>query len=406
MLTTRFSWQGEKNRLIAARETVKEFIDFSESNPTAIGLDGSAEILREIFSGAEFFRQISRYQPHAQGMLSAREAICSYYCEQGITMFPEDLFLTSSTSEAYSYLFKLLSDPGDRIGVVRPGYPLFDMLAQLEGLHLGELPLARYGNKGFCFDSSAWPREIEGERDLRALLVVNPNNPTGNSLSVSEVQNLRRFCQVSIPGSELIVDEVFIDYIHEPWRQSAALGRIELSQGNAFFLNGFSKMVGLPQLKLSWIALTGDETWKNKVREPLSFIADTYLSASMPAMAAVPELLQHRWELQDPLQERIAQNLSFLNKLTFNNHDLELVETHGGWNVIVILHTIKQGQQECDEEGFSIWLLREKKIFLMPGYFFDIGIDASFVVSLLPDPALFQRGWAEIVAALESFGRL
>ncbi len=390
-MTNRFFLAAEQNPLMRRKEELLDrgetFLDLSESNPAHVHFSHIESLLASAVHQADFIAGISGYSPHPQGGISAREAVSRYYAQAGIPILPEDIFLTASTSEAYSFLFKLLTSPGEEVLSPSPGYPLVEMLSRMEAAEAGFYVLKNpipAANIPYSMDMENLEESLRPM--TRAVVFINPNNPTGNYLSSVEAHRIGEILKErKIPA---IVDEVFFDYILPEEKASAEEGRKILSMADGFILNGFSKMLLLPQIKMGWIALTGSEAWKKSMREPLSFLLDLYLSVSAPAMALAPFLLEHRVAFQMPMQERIQANLEILSGIP-----VEVFPYRGGWNAIL---RINKNPSMEDTEEFSLKLLEQKKVFLMPGYFFDIPDPGAFVVSLILPPEIFREAWKRI----------
>jgi aspartate/methionine/tyrosine aminotransferase len=297
------------------------------------------------------------------------------------------IVLTSGTSEAYALLFKLLCDTGDDVLVPRPGYPLFDFLARLEGVRTRSYPLAYDGE---------WHLDMEALRAAlgprtRAVVVVNPANPTGHFLKQDELHRLDELCAER--GLALVSDEVFADFGHgEDPRRVASVAQDGTAL--AFALGGLSKSCGLPQLKLAWIAAAGPEDARREALHRLELAADTYLSVGTPVQVAAPALLARLPELQRPLRERVARNLDALRRATAAVSVATLLACEGGWyGVLRVPATVS-------EEERTLRLLEEKDVLVHPGYFFDFPHEAFLVLSLLPPPADFDEGVSRVLADL------
>jgi aspartate/methionine/tyrosine aminotransferase len=354
----------------------RSVFDLTLSNPTRAGLR---------YPDTEILSAISRseamtYAPDPLGLVRAREAIAQYYSDRGNDISQEDIVLTSSTSEAYTFLFKLLADPGDRILIPSPSYPLFQYLARFEGLESVAYPLI-YADGWLC-DLDEFASLADGSR-ARAVLCVHPNNPTGSYVKeLPQLQSLARRNQVP-----LICDEVFFDY-----RLSAepVPDPISSNESMTFVLNGLSKTVALPQLKLSWIVLSGPANLRKAARERLELISDTYLSVNTAVQHAVPELLELRHPIQDQIAARLRANLDSL-RTDLGKSPVRLLEPEGGWYAVLRLPAWH------DDEEFSLRMLKEKGVLLHPGSFFGFSGDCYVVVSLLPEEIGFRKGIQGIV---------
>jgi hypothetical protein len=282
--------------------------------------------------------------------------------------------MTASTSEAYSWLFKLLCDPGDNVLVPRPSYPLFDYLAALESVEVRHYGL--FHDHGWFIDFHTLERAIDEK--TRAIILVNPNNPTGHFLRRHELGELAAF------GLPIIADEVFRDYLLDPAPDSV-LTLQGLDETLTFTLNGLSKTVGLPQMKLAWMVASGPGDQVREALERLEIIADTYLSAGTPVQCALPSLLELRKPVQSQIGERLRSNLAYLGESGLRTPGVE-----AGWYAVVI------SQQDAQEEGAELRLLREHNVLVQPGYFYDFEKSGYLVVSLLTPTEIFREGMARL----------
>ncbi|HEX3683804.1 MAG TPA: pyridoxal phosphate-dependent aminotransferase [Bryobacteraceae bacterium] len=374
----RLSWPSAPNafscRLRQQRQAGAKLLDLSVSNPTEAFEDYPHDRIARAFSAASDFT----YHPDPAGQEQARRAIAGYYAERNIVISPGRLLLTASTSEAYALLFKLLCDPGDEVLAPLPSYPLFEYLAAFESVRI--LPY-RLRYDGSWFVDMASLRPAVSPR-TRALIVVNPNNPTGSFLKQPEAAELFRFANDR--GLPVISDEVFMDYSF-----GAAPGRLPTLIGAdsilTFSLNGLSKAAGMPQMKLAWIALSGPEPARECARLRLELLSDTYLSVATPVQCALPALLRVGSDMQHRIAQRLARNLVALHAM------LELTPAHclhveGGWSAIVQL------PRTSTEELWVTRLLEEQSVIVQPGYFFDMDSEAYLVLSLLTPPETFDEG--------------
>lgn len=325
-----------------------------------------------------------RYDPSPRGLAAARAVVAGYYRQRGAEMDASRVVLTASTSEAYSYLFQLLCDPGDEILVPRPSYPLFEFLAGLAGVAVRQYPL-RYDG-AWHVDFAALERAAGGR--TRAIVVVNPNNPTGSFLKRDELDRLENFAV----RRELAIlsDEVFCDYAF-----GAAADRVTTLAGQrralTFSLSGLSKTAGLPQMKLGWIAVNGPEA--AEALQALELIADTYLSVSTPVQAALPELLACSHTVRDAIRQRTAANRARLEQALAGS-PATVLPAEGGW------YAIAQPPRTRSEEQWVLELLDKHDVLVQPGFFFDFEAEAFLVLSLLPEPGVFQEGVRRLRAIL------
>jgi alanine-synthesizing transaminase len=377
MFSSRFSWNFKQNRITqmvaqkrAARERV---LDLTESNPTHAGLSYPPEILHA-FAGPG----ILSYEPDPAGSASARAAVSAYYAARGHHVAPGRILLTASTSEAYAYLFKLLCDPGDHVLVPRPSYPLFEFLAGMESIGVKQYPLEYHG--GWAIDIEGLAAEMDGR--TRAVVLVNPNNPTGSFVKRNELDALVRLCadrQIA-----LISDEVFSDYgFGFDARRVSTLA--EVDGALSFSMSGLSKISGLPQMKLGWIAVSGPEALRTAAFERLEWIADTYLSVSTPVQCAAGLLLEAGAHVQQQIRGRTAANLALARK-TLEGSSAGILAVEGGWYITL------QVPRTRGEEEWTLKLLERDNVLVQPGFFYDFASEAFLVVSLLTEPAIFEEG--------------
>ena len=313
MFSKRFFWETGTNtlgRLIEKKRCQERKVyDLTQSNPTAAGLTyPKTAIMGSLSSEAAL-----TYAPDPRGLATAREAIAGYYAEIGRSIDPQDLFLTANTSEAYAMLFKLLADPGDEILIPCPGYPLLSYLAGFENLHAMAYPLRYRDPIGWVLDTNVLSALITDK--TRAIVAVNPNNPTGSYLSAEELSALDDLC--SRHHLALIVDEVFFDYASHldadaACHVQAAATTLTQNRSLTFLLNGFSKMLALPQVKLGWIALCGESSLVQQAGRGLETLLDFYLSVATPIQHGVEQLLSLRLEIQGEIETRLAANDRFL----------------------------------------------------------------------------------------------
>ncbi len=380
MFSSRLQWDQPPNRLSELlsrkRRSGAAILDLTESNPTHAGVAYPAGIVDSLHSSA-----ILRYDPLPQGLRSARETVASYY---GAGVDPDRILLTASTSEAYGYLFKLLADPGDEILSPRPSYPLFEFLAALESVNVVQYPL-RYDGI-WHIDFAALESAITNR--TRAIVLVNPNNPTGSFLKRTELDRLIDVC--SRHSLALISDEVFADYAFQP--DPDRITTISHVSGVlTFALSGLSKIAGLPQMKLGWIVVNGPPTLRAKALEGLELIADTYLSVGTPVQLALPALLR----VQGGIIERVRQNLAVLHGQVTAESRCRVLRVEGGW------YATLQVPRTRTEEEWVIELLAEDGVLVQPGFFYDFESEAYLVISLLSEPVTFQAGMAKLLARID-----
>ena len=364
-------------------------LDLTESNPTRCGFhyDERALLAALASPGALL------YEPHPQGLASARSAVAGYYAEIGSPVDPESLFLTTGTSEAYTQVFKLLADPGDEILVPVPGYPLLDVLTSLEAVRLVPYRLVHDHATGWSIDRERLRASVSTR--TRAIVVVSPNNPTGSYLKLGELEECSSLCRQF--GCALIVDEVFSDYGRgsDPARVRTAAGNGECL---TFTLNGFSKLVGLPQLKLGWIHVSGPRNLAAQARERLSFVTDAFLSVSSAVQHAAPAVFRLRDGLQAQINRRLEENGRTLEECLSGLPRCTVLDREGGWYAIVKI------ADERSDEDIAVRLLEKDGVLVHPGYFYDFPSGSFLVLSLLPPTESFREGSAKLAALLRSAG--
>ncbi len=368
--------------LAQRRADGRPVIDLTESNPTRAGFAYPSGLLRELASDSGL-----RYEPHAFGMRSAREAIARDHVRRGVTIDPDRIVVTASTSEAYTWLFKLLCDPGDAVLVPRPSYPLFDHLTALEGVCTVPFNLEYHGRWEIDFAT------LEGApARTRAVIVVSPNNPTGSYVTAREIERLFAMCRDR--NWALIADEVFADYPLDagaPFTDIAA--RADVS---AFTLGGLSKSVGLPQLKLGWIVAGGPSEARAAALAGLELIADSFLSVNTPVQAAAGDLLERGGSIRTQIHDRVRANLAALRDLARSFAACEVLNAEGGWSAVIRVPATRT------EEQLVLDLLDREGVLVHPGYFFDFQREAFVVVSLLPRPDVFRDGVARLLRLASS----
>jgi alanine-synthesizing transaminase len=379
MFSNRFKWTLETNQLARLlgekRRAGVRLLDLTEANPTLAGFAyPKTEILHALAQATAL-----RYEPAPQGLMQAREAVAGYYAERGLRVAAEQVLLTASTSEAYAYLFKLLCDHGDEVLVPQPSYPLFDFLAALEGVTLRPYELQYVHPVGWRLDFDSLAQAVTPR--TRALILVNPNNPTGSFIKRAELAALNEFCQRH--ELALIVDEVFSDYVWQPGERLVT-SLVENTAALTFVLSGFSKILGLPQMKLGWIVTNGPAAWRAAAEERLELIADTFLSVSAPVQHAAAEWLQWRTPLQQQINARVQANRQWLAQLV-EDSPCRLLHAEGGW------YATLEVPRHVPEEELVLRLLAEDEVLVHPGYFFDFTREAFLILSLLAPPEEFQE---------------
>ena len=383
MFSRRTGWNLRPNRFSAVlaelRCSGRELLDLTESNPTQIGLSYPTDLLRWLTDPAGML-----YQPEPRGLASAREAVVEYYRARGALVPVERVFLTTSTSEAYSFLFRLLCDPGDQVLVPTPSYPLFEFLAGIQDVELVPYPL--FYDHGWHVDMHALQSKI-GPR-TRVVMVVHPNNPTGSFVKSSERDALNESCRRH--ELALVADEVFLDYAVESARPFTFASN---DSALTFTLSGLSKIAALPQMKLSWIAASGPESVMDQALSRLEVIADTYLSANTPVQLALSKLLQSGPDVQAQIAERVRANLSELDRQLQSHRECCRLEIEAGWYVVLRVPVTRS------DEELAITLLQQHGVVVHPGQFYDFPQEGYLVISLIVPPEQFRDGIGRVLAA-------
>jgi alanine-synthesizing transaminase len=444
MFSERTNWQLAKNRFTRAVEEVRargdRILDLTASNPTRVGLTYDADAIL----GALGSVRALDYEPQAKGLLSARESVARYYKEQcapggrdvasnvstdEIEVDPERIVLTASTSEGYSYVFRLLCNAGDELLVPKPSYPLFEFLADLQDVRLVPYPLIY--DHGWQMDFHSIEKAVTAR--TRGVVVVHPNNPTGSYVKNSELVALNDFCREH--GLALIVDEVFLDYRLEDNQHRAATTEESEPQGLkpafsaaingtaeavpfpkpiaekaleghgsfvanhevlTFTLSGLSKISALPQMKVAWIVTSGPSDLVEAAMGRLEVIADTYLSMNAPVQWAVPVLLEQRKNVQAQLMERVRSNLAELDRQLAEQEACQRLHVEGGWYAVVRVPVTRP------DEELAIELVREEAVLVHPGHFYDFESDGYLVLSLIGDEGEFGEAVRRMLAHLRS----
>ncbi len=386
MFSERTSWSRRANRLTLAlearRQAGREILDLTQSNPTQAGIPYSDDLLVQLADPAGL-----AYEPEARGLLAAREAVARDYGRRGWAVGVDRLLLTASTSEAYAYLFKLLCNPGDAVLVPRPSYPLFEFLADLETVRVDRYALAYDGE--WHLSADALERAVTDR--TRAVVVVNPGNPTASYLKRAEAERLFELC--ASRGLAVISDEVFTDYAFAPDPRRLA-STVADGPCLAFSLGGLSKSCGLPQLKLGWIAVSGPLRLRAEATARLEIIADTFLSVGTPVQQAVPRLLARLPELQAPIAARVRSNLRLLREALAPSTPASLLTTEGGWSAVLRVPATEP------EEERVLRLLERHGVLVHPGFFFDFPGESYLVLSLLTQGEVFARGVSALLRDL------
>jgi len=383
MFSKRTNWNLSDNQLIKELNTLRrdhvEILDLTMSNPTKCGFKYPKEIVTGLSHDLNW-----QYVPDAQGMLSARKAVGDYYQRKGFDVAPERIFLTSSTSEGYSYLFRLLANPGDKVLFPQPSYPLFPFLTDLSDVYMQTYPLG-YIEEQWQMDQEELENIFLSE--AKVITLVNPNNPTGSFIQRHELNILNDLCRQN--SLAIICDEVFWDFKFDESKEQISL--VNNHAVLTFVLGGISKTLGLPQLKLSWIILNGPDDEVEQAKARLEVIADTFLSVNTPVQNALPSLLSLQPDIQKEIKFRLEKNWQFVKEQAKLFSHYELLSTDGGWYAIL---KILDNQ---NEENLALELLKKEHVFVHPGYFFDFEEEECLVMSLLPQENVFQKGVRRIL---------
>ncbi len=392
MFSRRTPRSFDLNPLSRALEKIsrQHLLDLTPSNPARVGLAAPEEILKAFLDP-----RILSYEPDPHGMPEARKLVMHHLGQRGLVTDPERIFLTASTSEAYSYLFKLLCDPGDSVLVPEPSYPLLDHLIELECVT--RLPYRLVYEKQWKVDFESIRDALEsdeGER-VRAIVVVSPNNPTGSYLKTDELEQLVKIAAEK--DLAIISDEVFWDYRLSDNKVDSPAPVYPTAHEKrvlTFSLGGLSKTLGLPQMKLGWIVVNGPEPHLSQCLEKLELIADTYLSVGTPVQAALGKLLEQETALQEPIKLRIRRNLAAIREAVRADPSVELLTAEGGWYAM-----LKVPKYE-DDETLAIELLEKDHVLIQPGYFYDCTDGAHLVISLLTPEETLKQGLEKVLKRL------
>jgi alanine-synthesizing transaminase len=387
MFSDRTNWKLTRNRLTEALEEARSsgvrVLDLTISNPTQAGLHyDEPQILQSLASPRSM-----DYDPQPKGLPSARAAVAAYYQTQhGIQNLDLDrLILTTSTSEGYSFVLRLLCNPGDELLVPKPSYPLFEFLADLQDVKLVPYPLIY--DHGWQMDFPSLEKAVS--KRTRAVVVVHPNNPTGSYVHPQEQESLNRFCREH--ELALIADEVFLDYAHDRApRQSFAANQDVLT----FTLSGVSKISALPQMKVAWIATSGPAQQVEAAQARLEVIADTYLSMNAPIQCATPVLLDQRKNIQPQLLDRVLSNLAELDRQLAQQKTCQRLSLEGGWYAV-----LRVPVTQTDEE-LAVDLLSRKAVLVHPGHFYDFSTDGYLVLSLITQKPEFAEALQRVFKML------
>jgi alanine-synthesizing transaminase len=369
------------NRIATARAASPPRFDLTVSNPTGCGIAYPPDLLAPLADPAGL-----AYRPHPRGLGVARTAVAREYRRHGVEVDPERVLLTASTSEAYAFLFKLLAEPGEAVLVPTPSYPLFEHLANVEGVVA--VPYRLDPEAGWRLELSALARAPE---NARAVVVVHPNNPTGSFVHPEDAAAVAALA--ADRGWAVIADEVFLDYPLSGGG-GASMSFAARSDVLTFTLGGLSKSVGLPQLKLAWIVTGGPEPAVTAALDHLEFIADTFLSVATPVQLALPDLLEKGSVVREAVLARCRGNLAALQGALAGLPAVSAAPPEAGWSVVLSFPAV------VGEEELALELLGEDGVAVHPGYFFELPGEGTLVLSLLPEPAIFGEGVRRLLRRL------
>lgn len=383
MFSDRTGWNLERNKLSEGlaqrRSSGLALIDLMQSNPTQCGFHFDAQkILAALNNPASLL-----YDPDPQGLPPAREAVAAYYRSRNCRASIGDIFLTTSTSETYSFLFRMLCNPGDELLIPQPGYPLFSFLAGIQDVALVRYPLLY--DYGWQIDFHTLQQAITPR--TRGIIVVHPNNPTGHFCKPGEIARLNQICrerQIAI-----ISDEVFLDFSLAPDAQSTFASN---NEALTFTMSGLSKISGLPQMKVAWLTVAGPDALKQQAIARLEMIADTYLSMNAPIQLALPILLEQRHPFQQQWRTRVQKNLAHLDQLLASQKLCTRLKMEGGW------YAVLKAPSTAGDDELALELLTTRGVYVHPGHFYDFPSDGYWVVSLITPEQEFAAGIEALLA--------
>lgn len=382
MFAKRTNWNLETNRLGAAlaahRAAGKPLLDLTLSNPTECRFPYDEEaILSALRNPAAL-----KYEANPRGLAVSRSAVAQYYAERGALVSNDDIFMTTSTSEAYSYVFRTLCNPDDEILIPAPSYPLFEFLADIQDVRLARYPLVY--DYGWQIDFHALEQAIT--QRTRGVIVVHPNNPTGHFTKPEEMRKLNEICATR--EIAIIADEVFLDFALKE-KQIATFGAN--FEALTFTMSGLSKLCGLPQMKAAWLVVSGPEAWKKEALARLEVIADTYLSMSAPIQLAIPAFLEQRHAFQKQVIARVRENLSELDGQLAAQKPCSRLKTEGGWNAVIRVPPTRSGEE------LALELLATRGVYVHPGHFYDFPSERIVVISLITPENEFSSGLTQLL---------
>jgi len=377
MFADRTNWNLDANRLSEAlarhRAIRRPLLDLTASNPTECGFDYDRPAIMRALSDADALD----YKPGPKGLETARQAVAAYYAARGNEVSIENIFLTTGTSEAYSFVFRMLCNPGDELLIPTPSYPLFEFLADIQDVKLVRYPLVY--DYHWQIDFHALEQAITSR--TRGAIVVHPNNPTGHFCKPEDLTRLNQVC--SARQMALIADEVFLDFVltgAQPLSFATNTGAL------TFTMSGLSKISGLPQMKTAWLITTGPEHLRKQALARLEVIADTYLSMNAPMQLATPVFLEQRRGFQKQLMTRVRRNLSELDRQLAGQKSCSRLKMEGGWNTVLRVPATRS------DEELAIELLATRDVYAHPGHFYDFPSNGYLIVSVITPEPEFAKG--------------
>ena len=377
MFADRTNWNLDANRLSEAlarhRAIRRPVLDLTASNPTECRFDYDRPAIMRALSDADALD----YKPDPKGLETARQAVAAYYAARSNEVSIENIFLTISTSEAYSFVFRMLCNPGDELLIPTPSYPLFEFLADIQDVKLVRYPLVY--DYHWQIDFHALEQAITSR--TRGVIVVHPNNPTGHFCKPEDLTRLNEVC--SARQMALIADEVFLDFV---LTGAQPLSFVTNTGALTFTMSGLSKISGLPQMKTAWLITTGPEHLRKQALARLEVIADTYLSMNAPMQLATPVFLEQRRGFQKQLMTRVRRNLSELDRQLAGQKSCSRLKMEGGWNTVLRVPATRS------DEELAIELLATRDVYVHPGHFYDFPSHGYLIVSLITPEPEFAKG--------------
>jgi aspartate/methionine/tyrosine aminotransferase len=381
MFSNRLPGHADVNALSRAVARLKSagtlLVDLTESNPTRAGLPYPVDLL----SAAASERALC-YDPQPFGLRTAREAVSADYARRGVAVDPECIVLSASTSEAYSWLFKLLCNPGESVLIPQPSYPLFEHLTRLESVRAVPYRLEYHGRWEIDFEQVA-----AATNNVRAVLLVSPNNPTGSYVTPREADTLAAICRER--GWALVSDEVFAEYALDAEAPTTEIAR--RANVLSFTLGGASKSLGLPQMKLAWTIVDGPVQQRIDSLSRLELIADTFLPVNTPVQVAAPDLFRRAAPIRKAIHERVSRNLTAAREVARAHPACEVLRVEGGWTAVARVPATRS------EEALTVGLVQDEHVIVHPGFFFDFPHEAFVIVSLLPQEDVFAEAFARVL---------